>query len=348
MKYSPLLIFSALSLAPHLLHAQELTPADREALLSRLEALENGIDQRVDARYRQAVAAYREAMSSEEAAFSFYLKCIEKVEYEDQKKKTQDFREWRRKEDANLSKASFRRALRHQLRWLCVTLEAASSTSNRSDVTSKARGIVGDLFNDLKSVSDQERVLGQSVTGTVFAKAYGIDKVKIEDWPMSPFNVADLFDKLFLPPLRVVGKSDELRAAWMRRIQMELQIRETMGRFARNDTEEGGRRGKQGEQETKRVGMAENMRPPEYELFVAQEVPALQWQMELDIYKIGDRTEGAKRLLAHIENNITHPSVKEWSAEFKELLTPKPTAPGAETAPSASPSVQAATADPSE
>ncbi|MFT3991039.1 MAG: hypothetical protein QM680_06470 [Luteolibacter sp.] len=337
MNPSPSFLFLALSLS--LSHAQELTSSDKEALLSRLETLENGVDQRVDARYRMAVSAYHEAMASEESAYAFYIKCVEKVEYEDQKKKSQDFREWKRKDDENLSKQSFKRALRHQLRWLALTLEAASSTANRAEVTNKARGIVGDLFNDLKSVEDQDRVLGQSVTSTVFAKAYDIDKVKIEGWPMSPYKVDDLFEKLFLPPFRVVGKSDELRAAWMKRIQMELQIRETMAKHVQKSSDNNSKKKQGDNKEEKRVGMAENMRPPEYDLFLTNEVPDLQWKMEVDIFKHGgNRAEGARRLLAHIEKNLTHPSVKDWSSEFKELLNPKPDTPGAETTPPANPS----------
>ncbi len=44
------------------LHAQELSSADREALLEKLENMKKYTDATVEARFRVALAAYRQAM----------------------------------------------------------------------------------------------------------------------------------------------------------------------------------------------------------------------------------------------------------------------------------------------
>jgi len=340
MRFSPIILCSVLSL--NCLHAQDLSPTDREALLEQLDKLENSAAEKIDARYRVAVTAYREAASSEEKAFALYIMSVEKVEYTDLNRKNQDFREWKKKEDANLGKLGFRTALRYQLRWLSLTLEAASSKPNQEALVYKAKECLNALFNDLKQMADQEQVLTQSVTSTVFAKAYGIDRVELKDWPRSPLNLEELYDKVILPPLRKPSTLAELRAGWMKRIEQELEIRDVMGNYAKKlqakqDKENEAYQTKNSPNEKNttynetKIGMAENMHSPAYEEFKIKELPELLWKMEVDLFKSGDKVEGSKRMLAHIQKYLSHPSSKEWGTEFKQLLAPA--APNSETSP---------------
>ena len=62
---------------------------------------------------------------------------------------------------------------------------------------------------------------------------------------------------------------------------------------------------------------------PDYEKFLAEGVPQLQWEMEVDLFNHGDEGGAAMRMLALIEKNITHPSAREWGEQFKTLLKPK-------------------------
>ena len=78
--------------------AEKLTTANREVLLKNLEKLSDAVNSRVDARFRVAMSAYREAMTSDKAALDLYLKCIEKLNFIDQQKKTSDFLDWKRQE----------------------------------------------------------------------------------------------------------------------------------------------------------------------------------------------------------------------------------------------------------
>jgi len=298
--------------------AEPLSDADREALLERLDSLKAAAVERTDARFRAAVSAYTAAMTSDDAALDLYLKCVEKVDFEDQKKKQGDFREWKRKKDEDLSKPGFKLALRHQLRWLVLTLQAASEKADRTKLAPAAQQVMDGVFRDIVALKDQQNVLKQSVTGTVFAKAYEIGGLKLEKWPMSPVEVSGIYEQLIFPPLRNTEGLAHLRDAWMRRIQQEGLVQENWAGAPKNP----------GEKE--RAGMAD-VRSPELEKFIADTVPTLQWQMEMDLFKSGDQIGAAQRMLAHIEKNVAHSSAKDWSDQFRTLLAPpqpKPTAGG--------------------
>jgi len=99
----PMLILMAAVMSLTSAHAEVLTPAEREALLQKLEEMKANAESKVDARYRAAIAAYQAAMSSDEAAMELYLNCVEKVNFKDQQKKNSEFREWKRREDDKLS-----------------------------------------------------------------------------------------------------------------------------------------------------------------------------------------------------------------------------------------------------
>ncbi|MEO7100467.1 MAG: hypothetical protein ABI162_13985 [Luteolibacter sp.] len=336
MRISAALLCAALTISH--VHAQALSDADREALLGNLEKLRENVDSRSDARFSLAVAAYHEAMSTDEKALEFYLQCLEKVEYSDMKRKDKDFRDWKKKEEDNLAKPAFRRALRHQLRWLCLTLEAASSKPDQKSLVERAKVIVVDVFNDLKMMADQEKVLTQPATATVFAKAYGIDGMKAEKWPTSPLNLDQLYEQLFLPPLRNPAHLAELRAAWMKRIEQELAIRTNMARYARKLLQEQEKaqeayqnQNSPNEQNANfnevKIGTIESMHPPEYQQFLENGVPELLWQMEVDLFKNGDESRAAERMVAHLQKYLDHKSAAQWSDEFAALLkTHKPPA----------------------
>jgi hypothetical protein len=125
-------------------------------------------DSKVDARFRMAIAAYREAMSTDDAAMDFYLKCIEKVNFEDQQRKNADFREWKRREGDKLSEQGFRLALRYQLRWLILTLRAASEKPGPPGSSPEAQEIVDSIFRDAAKLGEHGQTLSQPVTSTIF------------------------------------------------------------------------------------------------------------------------------------------------------------------------------------
>lgn len=324
----PILLVCAAFASP-VAHAETLTDADREALLENLEKIREASDSTLDARFRIALSAYRNAMSSDDAAIDLYLNCMEKVDFEELRKKAADFREWKREQAERLTDPGLRLALRHQLRWLMLTLEAASLKPNRVKLAADAQEAVDAIFRDADKLKDQQRTLTESVTSSVFARAYDINNVKVENWSLSPIDVDGIYEEILLPPYRKPGGLAALRAGWIKRIQQETVKMELWSEDRRRNRED---------REEKRVGMADDMKSPEYLKFIEEDLPKLVWDMEVDLYRNGDESGASVRMLAHMEKYITHPAAREWGDEFKALLKPAAAIPAA--APEAPPAEQ--------
>lgn len=302
------ILLASLALAATALHADPLTSADREALLEKLEQLRDTVDSRVDARYRAAIAAYQSAASSDAATSELYLNCVEKVDFKDQQRKNSEFRNWKRKEADHLSAPGFVAARRLQLRWLILTLRAASANADRSQLVSSAQDIVDTIVREADQFKGHEGVLNEAVTSSVFARAYDLGEVRLEKWPLSPGNIGQVYEQILMPPLRQQRRTEELRAAWTRRIQAEISLRDNPAPASENGS--------------RKIGMASALRSPEYERFMAETVPQLQWSMEVDLFRHGDERAAAMRMLAHLEKNLTHKSAREWGEQFVQLISP--------------------------
>ncbi len=305
MKTLSLALFLA---ALHPLAAQEgLTPSDREALLERLEKIRAEADSKVDARFRTALAAFKGAMDSPNSALDLYLNCEERVNFDEMNKKNVDFREWKRQNEAKLSDAGFRLALQQQLRWLVLTLEAASEKPDRDDLAIQAGKIIDQIVEKAEELSGHRDIVQQGVTSSVFARAYDINGVKVENWPLAPVPVAAVYEQVMLPQLRRADRIESLKAAWAQRMVNEGALLDAWS-------------GKPGEKQKSGV------RSPAYEKFASETVPKLRWDAEVDLFKVGDEKGAAIRMLKHIEDNLAHESASQWAEDFVTMLQIKDSA----------------------
>lgn len=297
-----------------MVHAEPLSNANRESLLESFEKFRQTADSVEDARFRVALAAYRLAMTSDAEAMKLYLDCLEKVQYKDQQKDSSEFREWKRKESEKLASSDLRLALRYQLRWLILTLQAASEHSDKSRLAAEAQDCVDSLFSDYEKFAGHENILSQSATSSVFAQAYEIDISNAEKWPSSPLDLGKIYKDVLLPPRRSPERVQELRAVWIKYITQEglkLKFTPPKQREPRK-----GRGGNDDKDDSHEPGKS-----PEYIKFVNETQPKLEWEMEEDLFKQGDQNGAAVRMLAHLQKYISHPSNREWSETYKSLLT---------------------------
>jgi hypothetical protein len=300
-----------LAALPSALQAEVLSSADREALLQNLEKLRDNVDQKAESRFGSASTAFRTAMASDDAALELYLKCVEKVDFTDRDRKPADFRDWRRREGDRISDPGFKRALRHQLRWLVLTLQAGTSKADRSALAPEAQQIIDAIFSQASELSGQQQVLNESVASSMFARAYDLNNLRVENWPMSPLQLSEVYESILLPPHRKPDKIATLKATWQKRISHETLVREHFSGGGRRDR---------------------NAAPsPESLRFANETLPSLQWQMEVDLFRSGDERAAAMRMLEHIEKHISHPRARDWGQQFKNLLSPPPV-PAAATA----------------
>jgi hypothetical protein len=297
-----------------LLQGDPLTQADRDVLIERLQKIQQGALKHENEHYATAINAFRAAMASEDAAFALYLKCVEKVQFEDQNKTGQDFREWKRKQEPQTKSPSFKRALQHQLRWLVLTLQVAESKEPATQFAPEAMKIMDDIFVDITNLTDQRDVLHQPVLSTLFAQVYELGKLKVKEWPQSPADINNIYEKLILPQVRKPTKIPELRAAWTRRIQQETLVFEHWSNSEKEKPSENG------------------AHLSGRDKYLAETIPEYLWQEEQDVYRAGDQRNAALKMFQIIDKYNTHPKVIDWTKQFQDLLDPKsavvPTLPG--------------------
>ncbi|MEK6232489.1 MAG: hypothetical protein N2A42_11620 [Luteolibacter sp.] len=281
--------------------AEDLTHSDREALLERLEIIRKESATNIDARFLTAISAFRGAMTSGAAAMDLYLKCEEMVNFEEMQKKNVDFREWKRKNTDKLSDKGFREALRQQLRWLVLTLEAASEDADRDRLAVEAGKVLDSIVSDAEDYSEYRAVLQQGVTSSVFARAYDVNGVTVENWALSPVPVAAIYEQVILPQLRRPDRLASLQSAWAKRMVQESTLLDAWsGR-------PGGKR-------------KSGTRSPAYEKFISQTLPKLQWESEVDLFSNGDEQAAALRMVDHIKRNMSHDAAPKWIDDFTALI----------------------------
>ncbi|MBC8127464.1 MAG: hypothetical protein H8M99_10030 [Gloeobacteraceae cyanobacterium ES-bin-144] len=309
-------------------YPDKLSDSDRETLLETLERLIANADATVDARFRMALAAYMQAMTSDDAAMELYLKCVEKVNFTDADKKSADFREWKKNESERLSSEGFKLALRFQLRWLVLTLKASSDKADPKLIGAEAETTVDAMFAEATKFKTYAEVLNQSVIGTVFAKSYELGKIENSKFPKSPMELESIYEQIIMPPLRNPASVEALRTAWIKRITQEGIKTEMLALSAKNKGKEQDKGKAKEKEETEKA----------LENFTTDTLPALRWKMELDLFANGDENGAAVRMLNHIQQYLTHHSAREWTEQFMGLLKPKPkVAPAPNPAPPAAP-----------
>ncbi|MES2996228.1 MAG: hypothetical protein V4733_05390 [Verrucomicrobiota bacterium] len=296
-----------LTLPLNCVSGETLTDADREALLEKLTVLQDTADEKVDARYRTALAAYRQAMGSGPTAIELYLKCVEKLNFTDQGKKESEFRDWKRKSEW-LKDPAFGAALCHQLRWLTIMIRASSEKADIPQIRSEAKAAMDAVFANAADLRGQFKLLSENAGGSVFARTYDLSLTP-KDLAGSPLQIDQLFDRFFMPPLRNSESTQALRSAWMRRIQLE-RIKAEWTIPEKNES-----------------AFGKPARSPEAGKFDADILPDLRWAMEKDIFQAGDERGAGLRMMELIESNTAHKSVRRWTEELRTLVTPKPEPP---------------------
>ena len=292
------------------LMAEPLTTADRMDLIDRLDTLKDKAQDHAKGRFGDAVTAFNEGMRSNDAATALYLKCVEKVDFTDRDRKAADFREWKKKNKERLGDEGHALALRHQLRWAVLTMKAAGNRAEGAKLAEEALVILEAMYAKPEEIADYIQVLGQPVTQTPFAKAYGISRYTIKDWPMSPVgvngkrvNVEGPFDVLIFPALREEKDVEGLKEAWKKRIRYE-EIAKGFWVEEKGDSKLPG------------ASLARDE-------FLLERQPELQWQMEVDLFKLGDERAAAVRMMEHLMANISHTKARDWEGQFRALVAPK-------------------------
>lgn len=283
---------------------QQLSDADRVAILEKLEEIEGVSNDRVSGLYLRAISSYRAAIQSDTETMKLYLSCYEKVNFTDKNLKTLNFREWKKKNDERLGSKSFRLALRYQLAWLLLSIETASKDGDVTEMGNQAVSHLNQVFENAEGLKEHNRILKQNVLSSVFAKAYELN-IKIENWPKSGLDIENIYEKLVMPQLRSSDKISELRAAWNKKI---LHTGTAIEAWTVN--------------KGTTIGSKDALQTPEMKTFLSESRPQLLWNMEKDCFESGDERTAALNMLSHLETYVTHKDAPKWIEEFQGYISP--------------------------
>ncbi len=278
------------------LHGQDgaLSESDRQALLKRLEDLQNGAGGRAEERASIALSVFKAAAQSEAKAHELYMKCVEKVRFQDEKKTGSQFRDWKRRHRERNDDPAFRRQLCYQLLWLvlCIEVEGGLETS---EANARAVKVVEQILADTELDGGVLRGLEDDVTNSVFSSAY---QVNLETkFPRSPMKLESLYRESVIPNLVTNGNPADLREAWAKWILHEgLLIEARAGDSPRGERSSG------------------------LEKFLLERRPQMLWELELEVYKMGNEKEAALAMVKHLEANVGHANERDWTEEFIGLL----------------------------
>ena len=299
MKRLVLGFFASCSLVMGQVEPGELTDLDVEELLERLDDLEEGAGGRQAIRLGAAKAALSSALKNEAAAWDLYTNCVEKVQFIDQGRPPQAFREWKRNAKDRLG-PQFPLLLRHQLNWLLMGIEVAGAAEVTPAMSAKGIERLDQLVKDLPDMSAHENALREeNVMKSAFAKSYGLDALALENWPGEPLKIEEVYNNFILPPLRNPKSLAALKTAWTKRIEQEGFIA-IPGAAAK--------------------GVRDEVREARRKVFLEEKRPQLLWDMEVDLFKAGDQRGAAVRMVEHIKKNHGHKNEGKWIGEFKELI----------------------------
>lgn len=281
-----------------------LTLAERKILLKKLTEIREGAEKSSKDRFEVAMKAFRAAVKSDVAAHDLYVKCVEKANFDDQKRSSQEFREWKRQHKDTQNTLEFRRALQHQLNWLLLTVEASAKPDEIQTLAREALGKVDAIMEDHETLESHHNILKQDVLSSVYAKAYNINGLKARDWPKSPLEIKEIYDKLVFPSLRNPQSITKLRRAWRKRIEHEGLILKNWGEKPKSG----------------RVGKKRDELPAGFMKWKEEQYPELLWIQEMECYEAGDQKQAATNMLIHLGHNVNHKKSLKWTNDFKSLI----------------------------
>ncbi|MFK5923893.1 MAG: hypothetical protein QM496_17085 [Verrucomicrobiota bacterium] len=300
--------------------AQELTPDQIEKISAQLAAIRKVLKEKSSDRNQNAADVFLSASGSGKAALALYVQCYKKVNFEMEGREDSEFRDWRDGQSDRFRNDAFIEGLRLQLKYLGLSCKAAEAE--------KLSSVFGDLMSYVNSLTQLKEMPGneamQSINGTVFAKAYELDKqlAKNKSWESVPYNIAGIYEKTILPYLREESP-ERLASAWDKRIEQETQVvvflekeKAKQQKGSRDD-----KRAVRNKQAQRRQGNGGTvLRTHDKEFFIRETLPGLKWGKLVDLFKYENRPKAAMEMLNFIKENIKNPKAEEWMSTFTALL----------------------------
>ena len=318
--------------------ADPVVPASASAPLSKeemaklkeqVELLEKDLAKKRGGMHASQIAILKEAMSSNDRAFNFWLDCKKEQDFEMKGKTAVEFAEWKREQIKKTgSNDAACAGMRLQLHFLMLMVldSHAETPAQIAEVSggamayveslatfcekeeNLAKGVIGSILENagfdpnepvtadniqetLAKVREAASALGGDVLNSIFAKHLHLDgSVKPKSGGAgNPGNIDEIYDRLIIDPLRKKKDAGAIASAWSKRID-----------------------------QTARVAKATNVKEIE-EKYQAVKVPAMKFAMYRDQWAAGQQKQAATAMIALIGANPTHQDSNDWMDELKNL-----------------------------
>ena len=262
-----------------------------------------------------ALAAFQAALASDDKAYSLYMDCVKKVEFDDKGKDGPEFGEWKRRDDVKaLHEPEHKQVLKLQLQWLVMSIQAGNAVTDAefAKVVSQVPAFLDSLAEAWKRMKTFRGKLNADVIGTVFGKFFKLDITlqRRDGWSYNPMSIDSIYDTVVLPYLRNLKKASEVTNSWKKRIQMLTDVLEIEQREA-----------KQGKDDPNSKAEENLIR------FKEEKLPRLEWGMLKDGYLMGNEVGAAPGMVSHISKYLGHKDAALWIEELTKLLNHEDVAP---------------------
>ncbi|MAS94218.1 MAG: hypothetical protein CMO55_13560 [Verrucomicrobiales bacterium] len=312
-----LFLFSAIAVCFSPVRGADLTPEQIESLKAKLKSLKENLDNHVSTRNSGAGDAFMNAASDPRAAVDLYINCYKLVNFDREGRSESDFRAWKDDQSDRFRDPQFVESLQHQLRYLALSCDAAEVES--------VDKVFSSLMSYVDGLSRMEELPGpmltQSVAGSIFAKAYYLEKLlgKNENWESVPFNIGGIYDRTILPHLRSENPS-ALMSAWDKRIEQQSRLAMLV-----EQKKEEQLRGMDRDQARRARNAQNNQRGVlgtlDSDDFANRTLPLLKWGKLKDMFYHVDQVNGAKAMLDFVEANLTTELGEDLYSDFANVIS---------------------------
>ena len=242
-----------------------------------------------------ANSAFFTASSSTTSTYNFYLKCYKEINFTRKGVPESDYRDWKLKNRDYLSSKEHSIVRRLQLKFLLITLEAATISEKKygEKIIPELIALMDNCLSIYSTLGEAKNELHSEATDSVFTKVYNIQPSlkRLVNWPRSPMDFSDIYEFTILPAFRNSGRIEELKAAWNKRISQEITL----------------------------VLAIDNFEAERY--FNINILPNLKWAKYLDMLRAGDERNALISMVNLISNNTRHPRIDRWLYEIEGYIS---------------------------
>lgn len=285
------LIVSLFLLVAQFGQAQLLAPADKKSAANALLTLLKNNKLKENATIDAARRALDQAVQSDRKALDLHLDSIKKVNWDDKKKSTMEWQKWRDTQKQFEDKG-FARAVRYSMMWAQLSLSAQQMGEyrNNSQAEQVLKLLTEILADKIAFLNNKETICIDQLKDT-FGKAYGVTQLSPQNWPSSVLDVQGIFEQLIFKQIRTERNFVALRKAWDRRIMFEVEM-------AKKD------QSSEDERDRKERGVAGLKKAPVINNDVKDSITDLEWQREVDCFKIGDEAQSMRKLFSILKSTV--------------------------------------------